>query len=649
MKVDSRQITDRLDPEYGRQMAMGLLDFRTNEHGFRISGSPAEKAAGEWIAEQMKAIGLQNVAVEGFPVDGWIFKGAEGSLKADGEFVCSFEAAAFTGSKAVKDLAAQVVYMGFGTADEYEKQSAEGKIVLIDTDSFRNNWYDVVFRQAQERGAVAVMAIPTEPNPGTYSDDIITVHEMETKIDIPAISVSVSTGRLIKEQLEKTDDVEITLNADIEIDRNAEAHFVRGCIPGRNKDRYIILCGHYDAYWEGVQDNASSLGSQLSIAKAMIEAGYEPESTIIFSINGAEEFGHMDTLYAWMTGAEAMIRLHPEYAGKTVLLLNIETSALKQDSKLGFSIADPYRKEMDGFCEELLRLSEGRYQGHYLTGIGMGGDDFIFSINGVPITIHKALDVYTDFTPGGFMSLYHTREDKEELFSDEYFALNNRLFTEIILKYDSCECPPMEFSYFRECFWQDIDQDEIREMFSGYDELNRELDVLVANTEAERQKQTWAAGRKLLETYKIIATEINKLDIYVDTMPGHQIAYDRYADIRNLMAALREGKAAEGLEAFFEKGYNHLIPDFDKSVYLMRNVEPFEDGYPKHFAEGKTIQSDDLYDVVRSIMSKNAAGITDFEAELKELEAAAQVNRDRLIEQLENTLSCVRRINGLYS
>ena len=107
--------------------------------------------------------------------------------------------------------------------------------------------------------------------------------------------------------------ITVNIKADIRLTENAEAHYVHGKIIGRNPNRYILVCGHYDAYWDGFQDNATSLGAQMTIAKAMIDSGYKPESTFVFITNGAEECGIKDTYFDFATGAAAIAKQHPEW------------------------------------------------------------------------------------------------------------------------------------------------------------------------------------------------------------------------------------------------------------------------------------------------------------------------------------------------
>ena len=151
----------KLDHNYGFRIAKDLLQFKSMPEGFRLAGTEAENAAADWIAEEMCAIGLQNVQKEAFPVDTWDYKGATLKLIDDKETpmdVCGF--AGVAGTEAC-GITSQILYAGDGTAAGYRDKNAAGKIVFIDTDGYHSYPYAAVINQAEARGASAVQFIFT--------------------------------------------------------------------------------------------------------------------------------------------------------------------------------------------------------------------------------------------------------------------------------------------------------------------------------------------------------------------------------------------------------------------------------------------------------------------------------------------------------
>ncbi len=79
---------------------------------------------------------------------------------------------------------------------------------------------------------------------------------------------------------------------------------ILGLIEGRKKDEYIVLGAHYDHVgtgngyiWNGADDNASGTAGVMTIAKAIMESGHQPEKSIIIALWDAEEEGLLGSRY----------------------------------------------------------------------------------------------------------------------------------------------------------------------------------------------------------------------------------------------------------------------------------------------------------------------------------------------------------------
>ena len=72
-----------MSEDYARFVEESLVGLGTwPGHGFRAAGSTAEHAAADFVARQMKAIGLTDVRKEAVPVDAWEFRGASLAVAA---------------------------------------------------------------------------------------------------------------------------------------------------------------------------------------------------------------------------------------------------------------------------------------------------------------------------------------------------------------------------------------------------------------------------------------------------------------------------------------------------------------------------------------------------------------------------------------
>ncbi len=79
---------------------------------------------------------------------------------------------------------------------------------------------------------------------------------------------------------------------------------VIGIIEGKNPDQVIVLGAHYDHLgaangytWNGADDNGSGTVGVLTLARAFMETGIEPDKTLVFALWTAEEEGLLGSRY----------------------------------------------------------------------------------------------------------------------------------------------------------------------------------------------------------------------------------------------------------------------------------------------------------------------------------------------------------------
>ena len=100
-----------------------------------------------------------------------------------------------------------------------------------------------------------------------------------------------------KVQLPVIKDLKLQIKQSVKVSQ-VRVRNVIGLIEGRNRDQYIVIGAHYDHMgswngniWNGADDNASGTVGVLTIAKAFMESGQQPEKSIIFALWTAEEEG----------------------------------------------------------------------------------------------------------------------------------------------------------------------------------------------------------------------------------------------------------------------------------------------------------------------------------------------------------------------
>lgn len=83
-----------------------------------------------------------------------------------------------------------------------------------------------------------------------------------------------------------------------------QARNVIGVIEGKKSDEIIVVGAHYDHLgksdgyiWNGADDNASGTVAVMTMARAMMESGIQPEKTIVFACWTGEEKGLLGSRY----------------------------------------------------------------------------------------------------------------------------------------------------------------------------------------------------------------------------------------------------------------------------------------------------------------------------------------------------------------
>jgi Iap family predicted aminopeptidase len=323
----SRGVLDAaIDVDYMRRVIERLAATGSSPLGFRLAGTPEEVALSGWIAEQMEAIGLVDVALEPVPVDAWRFRGAYVEAPDRAIECASFGGAVPTPAGGV---AGDVVFIGRGTRDEIDGLDLRGKVVIIDWRGTDLLWPSMPAAEAARAGAVAALVTSL---PGGY------FYQREGALgafDTYGLPDAIPMLTLRKEDAQELIDAAargplgVRVVLDAEVQRGATAYNVVGTLPGRRDESPVVVAGHHDAWFYGALDDASGVASTLAIAKAMRDTGYVPDGPIVFGSHTAEEFGLLSAPFDYCIGAGWQIQHeHPEWAQEAALYLNLEGTGM---------------------------------------------------------------------------------------------------------------------------------------------------------------------------------------------------------------------------------------------------------------------------------------------------------------------------------
>ena len=310
---------------FARTVTQTIADMGDNpDVGNRSSGSPAEKQAADFIAQTMKDIGLQNVTVDPITLDNWTFnRGRVYYTDARGEQQF-FPLGGFATNLTCDMQEVSVVYVGRGTAEDYEGLDVEGKVVLFDIDQSEDWWVEIPAYEAHVHGALCSLVCNVSGY-AYYDADTIGSQDYCGPETVPAFSLSQNSAAILRQLAEENGgEAKVILDVDSVVTHDGQSQNVWGEIPGATEE-VISFFAHYDGYYHSFFDDASGVGTMLSIARELVNSGYTPDKTIRFVAHGAEEWGHVDTEYDWSAGAYAEItQTHPEWAETGFVVLNID-------------------------------------------------------------------------------------------------------------------------------------------------------------------------------------------------------------------------------------------------------------------------------------------------------------------------------------
>ncbi len=618
---------DSVDVDYSYKLSCELTKYKTNESlGYRTAGSKAEHEAADYLCEEMKKIGLSNVKKEPFKLDSWTFERGNANFVdlqgrthdiEVGTYQINFDT---EGMKKYK-----VVDGGFGTKQDLEKIDILGKLVIVHINQRENWWVNYPALQAKNLGAAGVILVQSAGF-SEVSDDALNANDIIGPADMPVFSMKKSDAKYILELISKYGEAEINLDVKSTVTLDGLAYNVTGEIQGKDSESYIIFSSHYDAYFDGFQDNATAVGIMMGIAKALISTGYKPEKTIIFTSLAAEEWGTSNTRYDWSTGAyNQVFNIHPEWQGKAVLNINFELPAFLHNPFDEITAVNELETYLDNFINIVPNLQGGYTERtKIITPLTTWADDWSFSIGGIPA-------VRNDFTSSKFReSHYHTQFDNKDTYNEIVFKQHHILYGILALHYDYLTAVPLDFqttikkfmSSFNKRLLNDVNVDikVIEQLCEKIDQvsikLNNEIKSinehyyqLKNNGEkhSEFYNENKIINNKILSTYRLIQDNLLKLDWEDEPYFPHEIIINNIVNLKSAINFLKNKEIENAVvKSLYNVDNNYLAGHFTKDVWDYFNDYVIK--APKEklmWGVGRIISHIDLYDVIELLNSKS--------------------------------------------
>jgi len=346
-----------------------------DEFGSRFAGTEGEKKAVEFMVERLGAYGLSNVAAEPFRYIGWFRRTADMAMVKPLECELPCMSLALSPSTPSEGLEADVVDVGAGKKQDYEKakQQVPGKIVLCSTEPFdsEGNWGHRRTRYgfAVLHGASGFIFMQHLPGQLPQTGSLRPGYRMLG--EIPGVGVSLETGSFIRRQLKRG--VSIHMNVQNEVKQNWTAYNVAGEIPGsKYPDELIVVGAHFDGHdiAQGAADDASGAVVVMDVARAMVPFRHLFKRTIRFLLFGAEELG--------VTGSTCYLDQHKAEIPKMTLMINCDGAG--RAGRHRFAVYCPLElvQYLEGISKEI------NYPMTIPTPLGAASDHWPFFMAGIP-------------------------------------------------------------------------------------------------------------------------------------------------------------------------------------------------------------------------------------------------------------------------
>lgn len=298
----------------------------------RVSGGPYERMTAEYIEQQFKAAGLQNVAIETFPrapqpwPTSWqvtlLADAAYGVKTQDYRFALAFPSTD-EHSTPPEGIEAELVYVGLGTPADLAGRELKGKIAVVHSvlqqSTFSHTAVGVPAR-LEKAGAAGVLTVMEVP--GAVQLKPFGLHCEH----IPCFALNQDDGRFLEEVIAKAASVKparMRLKLKTEEKRGWSAQNVLGFIPGES-DEAVVLTAHMDSFFYGTSDNATGIANLLALARHFNRKGAPKPRRSMWFVGTSGHHVHDKTDGSYSNGVVNFMQRHAGVMDKTVFVFNAE-------------------------------------------------------------------------------------------------------------------------------------------------------------------------------------------------------------------------------------------------------------------------------------------------------------------------------------
>ena len=420
--------TAPIDAAYLRHVVDTLAAIGSSPLGFRATGTPEDRAVAEFVAGEMRDMGLAGVAVEPVPVDGWRLLGARVAVAGGATYECAaMGGAPPTGPAGVS---AALVDAGTGERRRLDRLDVAGRIALLDWRALSSPIAEIGL-ELGVRGAVGIVLNCPAGGPFYQAERALGSFASHWYAGAPPFVTMCKEDAADLRRAHRAAAVRVRLTLDAELMRGAPGCNVVGYLEGERSGAPIVVGAHHDGWFSAAFDNATGVAAVLALARALTTAARRPRHGICFTSRTAEEYGLTDSAYGWCTGAWGQIsQTHPAWAAASPFHLNLEASG---HPALRLLLEAP--AELTRWTRRLARTgaAEGWLtSGWYTHGPPVTGTElWPFLVSGVP-----GVSAYT-WERAFMRSEYHTQHDTAALVDFAHLERLCRFYALLLLSADA--------------------------------------------------------------------------------------------------------------------------------------------------------------------------------------------------------------------
>lgn len=315
----------------------------------RITGFESGRRTAEWVAEEFRSAGLQQVQVQEYTGNGdfWWPSDWEVRLLADARFGDGSEDVVLESSLVTAgseiaggSLTAAPVFAG-RVGEELPAIDVAGRIAvqLLTPASGAYAERTPTRERAQAlmaRGAVAVINV-VEQVGNMHTRDF-------SNCNGPCFNIGTDDGRFLQAVMEKAqaggqgDQLQLRLSLDASLLTGLKGHNTIGIVPGASNEN-IIINAHADGWYDGAGDNADGLAVLVALARHFARPEHRQPRTLVFVASG----GHHSP---GLNGPGNLVTANPQLVDSTQLVVNLEHIA-QYEIKSGSWTVGPREQPMN--------------------------------------------------------------------------------------------------------------------------------------------------------------------------------------------------------------------------------------------------------------------------------------------------------------